>query len=185
MKKIILILSFLSISCEDKINSYDFYLDSKKYISIKPEKLIYNVGETIEISYKIPNKIGEFADNSTKNLIKENFKINNEDFYLNNHVGKITAKLKYVYTGTVKVVEGDIKGSRITYNFEPKLDMYIAKVKLTFIKPREFYWGYYGHNEDTDILPYLVSNEDEFEEDYYDIHYKPDKYIFGFKVIEK
>ncbi len=193
------IISALSEDFEDYSDDYRFDLDRKKYINTKPEKLIYNVGETIEVTYKIPNKIGKFADDSTKKLIKEKLKINNEDFYLNNHIDTITAILRCVYYGTVKIVEGDIKDSRITYTFQPKLDMYVAKVKLTFIKPGIFYWDLDEYNKETNILPQGIYVEDKHNTDvsdvssdqahykniFYDIDYRSDKNKFGFKVVEK
>ncbi|MCT7904480.1 Uncharacterised protein [Candidatus Ornithobacterium hominis] len=52
--------------------SYNFYLESPKdFIKISPKKDTYKVGDTINITYNIPSKLGAHAKQPTKgNIIK-------------------------------------------------------------------------------------------------------------------
>lgn len=191
---------------------YYFKVDNpESWVDIQPKKDIYNVGDTIDITYKIPSHIGEYVEEESKEAIVKYFGIKPENFKLRNYykadsILALQYRLPYKsrYTSflsedaektIILINEGkevEIKNNRfrkyLTYRFDKEKEEYIAKVKVIFTKPDTFNWfTSKNYNKKNEILPSYISIPMPENPDYYEssvvINFLP-KDDIAFKVVE-
>lgn len=150
-----------------KADQIDYVFEVKKtenWIDIQPKKEVYNVGDTIDITYKIPSHIGGYTAEESKANIVKYFGIEPENFRLRNYYKKdsifitnyflpyksinasgfsqdIEKTIIFINEGKeVEVKNNKLKHANLIYRFDKEKEEYIAKVKVVFTKPDEFYW---------------------------------------------
>lgn len=150
--------------------------ETKGWIDIQPKKDIYNVGDTIDITYKIPSHIGGYIAEESKEAIVKYFGIKPENFKLRNYYKKdsifltdyslshksrnasgffqnIEKTIIFINEGKeVEVKNNRLKHANLIYRFDKEKEEYIAKVKVIFTKPDEFYW-LNKYKEGSSLLP--------------------------------
>lgn len=192
---------------------YNFKIyNPESWVDIQPKKEVYNVGDIIDVTYKMPSHIGEYMEEESKAHIVKYFNIKPEDFKIRNYYrpDSILAThyrlpLKSRYTSTlsedaektiilinegkeVEVKNNELKYANLIYRFDKEKEEYIAKVKVIFTKPDKFYW-FTGaeYDKKNEILPSYISIPMPKNQDYYDsnvvINFLP-KDDIAFKVVE-
>ncbi|MBV7441722.1 hypothetical protein KRX57_09840 [Weeksellaceae bacterium TAE3-ERU29] len=196
MKKTILLIPLIFIlqSCIGEFFKadnifYEFELPAEKWVTITPKKDVYKVEDTIDITYKVPSKIGKYVKEESKADIQKYFNIKPENFIINNYYSgdyvtyKLDIALKSRYSEghypdktIILINEGkeakrenrELKGSVGKFRFNKETQEYIMKIKIIFLKPDTFYWVK-GKEEDRESV--LLGDEIQFpmpnNDDYY------------------
>ncbi len=180
MKKIVIIallIPFLyacPIAFETFPDDYSFILDKKEWVEIIPNRKQYKVGETVEIIYKIPNNINDFITKKDKTT---------NTFILNEHIEHIFVDISFISNPKVKVHINGKEYKRIKvleYYLDISKNMYICKVKATFLETGEYTFG----QEQNSILPHNEIIPKSDNEDI-KIFFEPNKENdLAFKVIK-
>ncbi len=149
MKKIIILILVtlslygcpLSLEPLDTFDGHYFTISTPtKFITIAPQKKEYRVGETIEIIYTIPNKIGQYAteEEDKKYIINRDL----EGVYIQDFGIPIYTEPDYnVAKVIINGVELGKSDKKIEYIFDENADIYKCSAKITFLKPSNYYWG--------------------------------------------
>ncbi|MXV37815.1 hypothetical protein GO491_03850 [Flavobacteriaceae bacterium Ap0902] len=199
MKKLLFILPIAVVmlvlqGCPDfKADQIDYFFqveNPERWIDIQPKKEVYNVGDTIEITYKIPSHIGEYVAEESKEDIVRYFGVQPENFKLRDHFKKdsidfIDYHLPYKSRKTlgffqniektiilinegkeVEIKNNGLQNALLKYRYDKEKEEYIAQVKVIFIKPDTFYW-LNGYNKESSLSPLSAQASTEGNNDYY------------------
>lgn len=154
--------------------SYDFYLENPKdFIKISPEKDTYKVGDTINITYNIPSKLGAHAIQPTKENIIKYLGIPVEEFDLHalsfpNYKDSIRhstpsflCKYKEDWCKNISktISWASINGKEMKdwesayYIYDETTKNYTLKVQVVFSKPDTIYWDVKEREKSVRIIP--------------------------------
>ncbi|MGI9526043.1 MAG: hypothetical protein ACR2MS_02915 [Weeksellaceae bacterium] len=192
---------------------YKFKMDNpESWIDIQPKKEVYNVGDTVDITYKIPSHIGEYTEEESEADIMEYYDIKAKDFKIRNYYKydsilvtdySMPLKSRYAFNLSqdaektiilinegkeVEIINNELHNAHLIYRFDEEKEEYIAKVKVIFTKPDKFYWFTdTTYNKKNEISPGYISIPMPHNRDYYEsnavINFSP-KDDIAFKVVE-
>lgn len=195
--------------------SYDFYLENPKdFIKISPEKDTYKVGDTINITYNIPSKLGAHAIQPTKEKIIKYLGIPVEEFDLHtlsfpNYKDSIQhstpsflCKYKEDWCKNISktISWASINGREMKdresayYIYDETTKNYTLKVQVVFSKPDIIYWDVKEREKNVRIIPtWMTHHRIKAQEPSKIVHYTtiyfypPGHYAkddIAFKVVE-
>ena len=161
MKKTIFLLIPLIFILQNCIDikadnyTYKFELPAENWVTISPKKDVYKVGDTVNIIYKIPSKVGKYAIGYTGEKLQKEFGTTVDNFMLHSYNKSNTLSVTHLNfitenyntsnsnSQTIKVLINDNKFNKrdpIMYKFDESSKMYVMKVTVVFLTPNILYW---------------------------------------------